>query len=39
MGGHGECERTFEVFVKMQKNGGSLSGARLGGGGGVQVDK
>ena len=31
-GGQGECERRFEVFVKMQEN---KSGVEVGGGGGL----
>ena len=37
MGGQGRCERTNEVFVKVQKNGGGWVGGRVGGGG-VRVD-
>ena len=33
MGGQGGCERRIEVFVKIQKNGGSGGGV-----GGIRVD-
>ena len=40
-GGGGGCERSIEVFVKIQKIkklGGGGGGGRVGGGGGVRVD-